>query len=34
MPGSDTWPPAGSMTMYWFGQMRPLPASTSLILIM
>src|SRR5665647_182604 len=33
VPGSFTWPPAGSMTMYWPAQTLPLPASTSLILM-
>jgi hypothetical protein len=33
MPGSVTCAPIGSMTMYWPGNMRPEPASTSLILI-
>jgi len=34
MPGTPTWLPAGSMTMNWFGQILPVPASTSLILMM
>src|SRR5258707_12203932 len=33
MPGRLTWFPAGSMTMNWFGQILPAPASTSLILM-